>query len=92
MTTIEPKVAPVDWDAEELKTKALLEETLKIITPLGFVLDTAEWLTIARYAKKYGVSTQVVNNWINRGVIPPDCIEDLPEINNIRLIKDQLYR
>jgi hypothetical protein len=82
----------VDSDAMLSESERLTAETLKIITPLGFVLDTAHWLTIARYAKKYGVTTHVVNNWIKRGIIPADCIEELPEINNTRLIKDQPYR
>ena len=56
------------------------------------MLDTTKWLTFARYAKKYGVSQQVVVNWINRGVVPADCVQDIPELNNIRLIKDQPYR
>jgi len=68
------------------------EESLKILTQHGFVLDTTQWLTIARYAKKYGVSTQSVTNWIARGVIPSECVKDIPELNDIRLVKDQPYR
>ncbi|GAB3255965.1 hypothetical protein GCM10027347_17480 [Larkinella harenae] len=68
------------------------EETLKIITPLGFTLDTAEWLTIARYSKKYDIPQSTITSWISRGVIPADAVQDLPELNNIRLIKDQPYR
>ncbi|WP_338876723.1 hypothetical protein WBJ53_13805 [Spirosoma sp. SC4-14] len=72
--------------------QAKTEETLKVITPLGFVLDTSEWLTITRYAQKYGVTTQLVNKWIEREVIPADCVETLTELNNIKLVKDQAYR
>ena len=72
--------------------QAKTEETLKVITPMGFVLDTSDWLTIARYAKKHGLTTQLVNKWIERGVIPADCVETLTELNSIKLVKDQTYR
>lgn len=68
------------------------EETLKIMTASGFVLDMIEWLTIKRYADKYGITQQVVVNWINRGTIPADAVRDIPELNNIRLVKDQPYK
>ena len=59
---------------------------------MGELLDTVEGLTVASYAKKYGVTQQVVVNWINRGIVPADCITTLPEINNIRMVKDQPYK
>lgn len=54
--------------------------------------DLGEWLTIANYAKKYGVSTHVVTNDIRRGKIPADSVIELTKINNTRMIKDQLYK
>jgi len=68
------------------------QESLKIATQHGFVVDTAEWLTIKRYAQKYNLSTQVVTNWISRGVIPADSTMVLPELNDLRLVKDQPYK
>lgn len=82
----------IDLTVELADIQRQTNETLRIITKQGFVMETSEWLTIARYAKKYGVSTNVVSNWIAREVIPADCVKDLPELNNIRLVKDQLYR
>lgn len=67
-------------------------QSLKLLTEQGFVLDTTEWLTVKRYAQKYGLTVNVVINWINRGVIPADCVQTLPELNNLRLVKDQPYR
>ena len=67
------------------------DESLKTLTEYGFVLDTTKWLTIKRYAEKYGMNTRDVSDWITKGTIPADCIRDLPEIHNIRLVKDQLY-
>lgn len=81
-----------DLSAELADIQAQTEETLKVITPMGFVLDTSHWLTIARYAKKYNLTTQLVNKWIERGVVPADCVETLTELNGIKLVKDQPYR
>ncbi len=88
MTTTEK----IDFDAELLNVQKQSEESLKIMMQHGFVIDTSEWLTIARYARKYNVSTNVVSNWIARGVIPADCVEELSVLNNIKMVKDQLYR
>lgn len=82
----------IDFNAELAEIQRQSEESLKILTEHGFVLDTTEWLTIARYAKKYDVSQQVVVNWISRGIVPADCLQEIPELNNIRLIKDRSYR
>jgi hypothetical protein len=82
----------IDFEAERLKIERQSEETIKVLTARGHVLDTSEWLTIARYADKYGLATNVVSNWIARGIVPPDCVEQLPVLNNIKLIKDQPYR
>ena len=67
------------------------EQTLAFLRQHGYELDLGEWLTLSAYAEKYGVTPQVVENWITSGVIPPDCIEDLPMFNDIRMIRDQPY-
>ena len=58
----------------------------------GITYDLGEWLSIANYAKKYGVDTHVVTNWIRRQTIPADCVIEIPVLNNMRMIKDQPYR
>lgn len=50
-----------------------------------------EWLTLKRYAERYGVSIQTVSNWVARGIIPADCTQVLPELNGLRLVKNQPY-
>lgn len=84
--------ANLSLQEQKADTQRQSEASLKILTKHGFVLDTTEWLTIKRYAEKHGISTQNVSNWIARGVIPADCVQDLPELNNLRLVKDQPYR
>lgn len=68
------------------------DDSLKILTAHGFVLDTTKWVTIKHYAEKHGLQMNTVTNWISRGIIPPDCVETLPELNDIRLVKDQPYK
>ncbi|GAA4415308.1 hypothetical protein GCM10023187_45720 [Nibrella viscosa] len=82
----------LDLDYELQKAQQELAESIKVLTAHGFVVDTTEWLTLKRYAKKYGVSIQVVTNWIGRGIIPKDCTMVLHEFNDIRLVKDRPYK
>ena len=58
----------------------------------GVQVDLTQWLTIKRYAQRYGLTTQVVTNWIARGTIPAECTMSLPELNDLRLVKNQPYR
>ncbi|GAB3284369.1 hypothetical protein GCM10027347_61300 [Larkinella harenae] len=68
------------------------EKTLAFLKEHGHELDIGEWLSIRDYAKKYSITTQVVTNWIDRGKIPADCVEELPMFNNIRMVRDREYR
>lgn len=55
------------------------------------VLD--EWLTIKRYCQRFGISdTQVVTNWIRRGIIPPENLKEVEELNGLKLVKAIPYR
>ena len=92
MTTNQP--LPQLHELDEALKQFQIESDASIaeVQRLGLKVDLGPWLTIANYAKKYDLSTQVVSNWIKRGTIPADCVEDLPELNNIRLVKDQAYK
>ncbi|QJD81203.1 hypothetical protein HH216_01350 [Spirosoma rhododendri] len=86
-------------DAIRDRSKELIEtarresdESLRILTEAGITLDTSQWLTIKRYAERYGITMQVVTNWISRGIIPADCTMTVPELNDLRLVKNQAYR
>ncbi len=42
---------------------------------------------------RFGINnTSKISNWISRGVIPPENVLELPELNGIRLIKAIPYR
>ncbi len=58
----------------------------------GSIIDLKEWVTIKEYARKYGESDKVIHNWIRRGIIPPDGVRVVKELNNIRLIRAIPYK
>ena len=82
----------IDFDRELTEAQNESTQSLKLLLENGFVVDTTEWLTIKRYAERYSLTTQVVTNWMARGVIPADCTLTLPELNDLRLVKNQPYR
>jgi len=69
-----------------------LQETDAFLQQNGIRYSLDEWLTVANYARKYAVDTQLVSNWIRRGVVPATCVVELNALNNIRVVKDQSYR
>lgn len=73
-------------------TDALIVKAVKFMEINGIRYDLGEWITIAEYAKRFGVkSTNVVTNWIRRGIIPTENVIAVPELNDIRLIKAVPY-
>lgn len=69
------------------------QHAILLLTSIGETIDLNDWVTIKEYAKRFDLeSTNVVSNWIRRGIIPKDNIKDFPEFNNIRLIKAIPYR
>ena len=73
-------------------TDALIVQAVKFMEINGIRYDLGEWVTIAEYAKRFGVkSTNVITNWIRRGVIPTENVISVPELNDIRLIKAVPY-
>ncbi|GAB3550468.1 hypothetical protein [Spirosoma fluminis] len=68
------------------------DRAIQLSREAGQTVDLSEWLTIKRYAQRYNVSMNVVSNWIARGIIPADCVLDLPELNDLRLVKNQPYK
>jgi hypothetical protein len=74
-------------------TDAVIEQTTAFLQQNGTRFPLTDWLTPAEYAKRFGLrSTNVVSNWIRRGVIPAENILHVPELNDIRLIKAVPYQ
>lgn len=74
------------------ETDAVIQEATAFLQQNGTKFPLTDWLTPAEYAKQFGLkSTNVVSNWIRRGVIPAENILHVPELNDIRLIKAVPY-
>ncbi len=70
------------------ETDLVIQEATAFLQQNGTKFPLTDWLTPAEYAKRFGLkSTNVVSNWIRRGVIPSENILHVPELNDIRLIK-----
>ena len=53
--------------------------------------DLSEWITLSDYSKSNNLSIARIQNWILRGVVPTDCVIVVPELNHLKLIKNQIY-
>ncbi|ARK08898.1 hypothetical protein A6C57_00445 [Fibrella sp. ES10-3-2-2] len=88
----QPETA-IDFDQALQAAEAESAAAIALTTAAGLTVDLSQWITIKRYVEKYSLaSTHIVTNWIRRGVIPADAVMTLPELNDLRLIKDQVYR
>ena len=79
----------------KLMTKEIqkaIEEADNLIATPEFTIDLNEWITMKEYTKRFQLSsTNVVSNWIKRGLVPPSNIRILPMLNNLKLIKAIKY-
>lgn len=82
----------IDFDKELADAQKKSATILKVAIENGFVPDTTVWLTVKDYAAKYSLSTQVVSDWISVGIVPEESTMVLPELNDIKLVKDQFYK
>ena len=73
-------------------TDAVIQEATVLLEQNGTKLPLTDWVTPAEYAKRFGLkSTNVVSNWIRRGVIPAENKLNVPKLNDIQLIKAVPY-
>ncbi len=79
-------------DKLEARIKAELAEPDITLERDGKVYRIGEWLTVKEYAKEHGYKPTRVINWIHRGIIPDDCITVFPELGNLRLLRNLLYK
>jgi hypothetical protein len=62
-----------------------------ILTP-DFTINLNEWVTMKEYSKRFNLSTtNVVTNWIKRGIIPQENIRTVPMLNGLKLINAVKY-
>ncbi len=59
----------------------------------GIQYNLSKWVTLKEYTRRHGLeSTSVVSNWISRGIVPPENIVVVSELNDLKLIKDIPYK
>ena len=74
-------------------TTQALEQAENFLSQNGRQYPLSDWLTPKEYAKRFDIqSTQVITNWIRRGVIPKENVVTIQELNNLTLVKAMPYR
>ena len=90
--TLRTAVSQLNARLADLSTEALARAE-QYLMHNGKQFPLADWLTPKEYARRFNVrSTQVITNWISRGVIPKENIVTIHELNNLTLVKAVPYR
>jgi hypothetical protein len=78
------------------KGEALIAEYQASIVNIeinGQKYPLSEWVTMKEYCRRFGLkNTMIINNWINRNIIPEENILNIRQLNNLRLIKAVPYK
>ncbi|MCE6989946.1 hypothetical protein [Dyadobacter sp. CY323] len=65
-------------------------DDVKIVVA-GDEYDLHDWVTISNYSRLHNLKVSRVQNWISRGVVPRDKVLAIPQLNNVKLIKNEIY-
>lgn len=87
----------VEEHREEMEQIERMLETLELKRKGAVVYEgreylLGEWLTIADYCRMYNQKPNTVMNWIAREVVPKTNVVTIPELNNLKLLKNERYR
>ena len=89
---LQTAVSQLNRRLSELTTQAL-EQAEQFLSKDGKQYPLSDWLTPKEYAKRFDIqSTQVITNWIRRGIIPKENVVRIQELNNLTLVKAMQYR
>lgn len=91
------------WQDVKKSAKAAIEEINNSLTELKSLKEAKlvvgkqeysldEWITISNYSRRHNLKTSRVQNWITRGIIPSDKVVVVPQLNSLKLIKDEVYK
>ncbi|MEA5458711.1 hypothetical protein VB796_06670 [Arcicella sp. LKC2W] len=70
----------------------LLAQIDSVLATPDFTVNLNEWVTMKEYSKRFNLSTtNIVTNWIKRGIIPSENIKTLPMLNGLKLIRAIKY-
>lgn len=74
------------------ESKDLLSQIDSVLATPDYTINLNEWVTMKEYSKRFNLSTtNVVTNWIKRGIIPQENIRTVPMLNGLKLIKSVKY-
>ena len=74
------------------ESKDLLLQIDSVLATPDYTINLNEWVTMKEYSKRFNLSTtNVVTNWIKRGIIPQENIRTVPMLNGLKLIKAVKY-
>jgi hypothetical protein len=74
------------------ESKDLLSQIDSVLATPDYTINLNEWVTMKEYSKRFNLSTtNVVTNWIKRGIIPQENIRTVPMLNGLKLIKAVKY-
>jgi hypothetical protein len=74
------------------ESKELLSQIDSVLATPDYTINLNEWVTMKEYSKRFNLSTtNVVTNWIKRGIIPQENIRTVPMLNGLKLIKAVKY-
>ncbi len=74
------------------ESKDLLSQIDSVLATPDYTINLNEWITMKEYSKRFNLSTtNVVTNWIKRGIIPQENIRIVPMLNGLKLIKAVKY-
>lgn len=86
------KLTGEEIDQSLYKVDAMLKElTQSKLVLMGKEYNLNEWLTLSDYARKYNLSIAHLEKWIMSGIVPTNSVIVVPELNHLKLIKDQIY-
>ena len=74
------------------ESKDLLSQIDSVLATPDYTINLNEWITMKEYSKRFNLSTtNIVTNWIKRGIIPQENIRTVPMLNGLKLIKAIKY-
>ncbi|MBC7923858.1 MAG: hypothetical protein H7Z75_22515 [Ferruginibacter sp.] len=86
--TVNAKLAQILADAD-----ATIAEAEEYLSVKGVKYSLSEWVTLKEYTRRFGLeSTNVVSNWIARGIVPPANVLIIEDLNNLKLVKAVPYK
>ena len=81
--------AAIDEINEAMRELRTLTDAKLVVGKQEYSLN--EWLTISEYSRRHNLKVSRVQNWITRGVVPPDKVVIVAQLNGVKLIKNEVY-